>query len=710
MPRPDRFVLDPETASLLNVFKPLDIDCSRTSSMAEGRAAGYRLFQKGQLGDAEAQFREAYRHAVRQDDQRSAMRIRLDLGRALLDRSHGEILGLLKPLEGSTGVDHACAYNLIGAVLQKMCLPDLAARNLERAAHISSSDRNPGLEACALANWGGALFMLGDFRAADALLLRARRKLEETNSPRKVGMLFYNQAVKAVLRQKYDEAFLLLEHGDSTIVRGENLYVDLMLQFIRGELELVTGSIASAIEHMETTERLATHASQTSFHARALMWRSIARDETPTVEVISQCEAVAKDLQARSLRNDSAMVLMMTGTWARLTSDVPYEHLLSKAQILFRNNPEAQLLEAHYTRIMEALNGSRRRSPTQPFPCFLTQAPAILSLKDQLRRLINTEVRIVLEGESGTGKTFLARQLHETSRRKKSPFVVVDCTNLEENLFESKLFGHRRGSFTGAVSDRVGLIEQANKGTLFLDEFGELPVEIQAKLLYTIEEQRYRPVGSRVEKKAEFRVLAATNRDIDQMLENGQLREDLFYRLSGFRVKLPPLRERREDIAPLAKHQINMLNDLYGRKKTLKAETWDAIAKYGWPGNVRELNATLERGFHLAAGRRIGLDDLGLGLSTVSLDAEDLSWYSVRRAHLLKVLRMCRGNVTRSAKLLGVNRTTLIYKLKLLDIERPDFDPAFQGQDQREGATPRLVADHDQAKAIAESVEEPLKP
>ncbi|MCK5440031.1 MAG: hypothetical protein KAI97_08805, partial [Gemmatimonadetes bacterium] len=115
--------------------------------MAEGRAAGYRLFQKGQLGDAEAQFREAYRHAVRQDDQRSAMRIRLDLGRALLDRSHGEILGLLKPLEGSTGVDHACAYNLIGAVLQKMCLPDLAARNLERAAHISSSDRNPGLEA-----------------------------------------------------------------------------------------------------------------------------------------------------------------------------------------------------------------------------------------------------------------------------------------------------------------------------------------------------------------------------------------------------------------------------------------------------------------------------------------------------------------------------------------------------------------------------------
>ncbi|MEJ2153441.1 MAG: sigma 54-interacting transcriptional regulator, partial [Gemmatimonadota bacterium] len=207
---------------------------------------------------------------------------------------------------------------------------------------------------------------------------------------------------------------------------------------------------------------------------------------------------------------------------------------------------------------------------------------------------------------------------------------------LEENLFESKLFGHLRGAFTGAVSNRVGLIEEANRGTLFLDEFGELSPAIQAKLLYTIEEQRYRPVGSRVEKTAEFRVLAATNRDIDQMLETGQLREDLFFRLSGCRVKLPPLRERREDIAPLAEHQIVTLNERYRRKKTLKAEAWNAIARYRWPGNVRELNATLERGFHLAAGRRIGVDDLGLGLSTTSLDAEDLSWYSVRRAHLLR--------------------------------------------------------------------------
>jgi DNA-binding NtrC family response regulator len=710
MPRPDRFVLDPETANLLSVFKPLEIDCSRTASMAERKTLAYRFFKRGQLGDAETQFREAYRYAVRGNDQYAVMRLRLDLGGALLDRSHSEILGLLKPLEGLAGFDYACAYNLMGAVLQKMCLPDLAARNLERAAQISSADQDPGLEACALANWGGALFMLGDYKAADTLLLRARRKLEETNSRRRVGMLFYNQAVKAVLRQEYDAAFSLLENADSVIVSGDNLYVDLMLQFLRGELELATGGIARAVDYMETTQKLAVVASQASFHTRALIWRSIIRDEVPTGDVISQCEAAADDLGARNLLNDSAaMVLLMTGTWARFTSDLPYEHLLAKAHTIFRNNPEAQLLEAHYARIMETLNQSRRH-PKQSFPQFLTQAPAILTLKDRLKRLVNTEVRIMLEGESGTGKTFLARQLHEASRRRKSPFVVVDCTNLEENLFESKLFGHLRGAFTGAVSNRVGLVEEANKGTLFLDEFGELPPAIQAKLLYTIEEQRYRPVGSRVEKSAEFRVLAATNRDIDQMLETGQLREDLFFRLSGCRIKLPPLRERREDIAPLAEHQITALNKRYGRKKTLKAETWNTIARYRWPGNVRELNATLERGFHLAAGRRIGVDDLGLGLSTTSLDAEDLSWYSVRRTHLLKVLRMCRGNVSRSAQLLGVNRTTLIYKLKLLNIERPDFDPAFQGADRRESPTSQLVADQEGAEGINDSTKESSEP
>lgn len=315
-------------------------------------------------------------------------------------------------------------------------------------------------------------------------------------------------------------------------------------------------------------------------------------------------------------------------------------------------------------------------------------------MKKKLTQLVNTDVRLLIEGESGTGKSYLARLLHE-SARKQGAFVLVDCTNLEENLFESKLFGHRRGAFTGAVSDTIGLVEQANGGTLFLDEIGELPVELQAKLLYTIEEQRYRPVGGKTEKKASFRVIAATNRNLDEMVAEGSMRSDLYYRMAGFRLVLPPLRDRREDIIPLVEHQMRRLNSRYRRRKTLRPGVWETLVQYDWPGNVRELFSSLERGFHLAIGRRIGLEDLALEISSDALDASDLSWYSVRREHLLRVLKMCRGNVTRAARLLGLNRTTLIYKLKLLDITRPDFDPNYVEEPPEDPDKLSMVADQD---------------
>ena len=200
-----------------------------------------------------------------------------------------------------------------------------------------------------------------------------------------------------------------------------------------------------------------------------------------------------------------------------------------------------------------------------------------------------------------------------------------------------------------------------------------MPVEIQAKLLYTIEEQRYRPVGGRSEKRADFRVIAATNRDIDRMLAEGLLRNDLFYRLAGFRVRLPPLRDRREDVMPLAEMRLADLNARFARRRTLRLEAWEVLARHDWPGNVRELNAVLDRGFHLAAGRRIGVEELGL--ASEDPGSVDLSWHAVRREHVLRVLGLCRGNVTRAARILGLNRTTLIYKLRLLGIERADFDP-----------------------------------
>ncbi len=311
-----------------------------------------------------------------------------------------------------------------------------------------------------------------------------------------------------------------------------------------------------------------------------------------------------------------------------------------------------------------------------------------------MARLAATDVRLLIEGESGTGKSFLSGLVHERSRGQKGAFVVVDCTNLEKNLFESKLFGHMRGAFTGAVSNTVGLVEQADGGTLFLDEIGEMPVEIQAKLLYTIEEQRFRPVGARMEKTADFRVIAATNRDIDEMLDNGTLRRDLYFRIAGYRVRLPPLRERREDIVPLAELQVKRLNEKYKRRKVLRPGVWEILARYDWPGNVRELNAVIERGFHLSRGRRIAQEDLGLGTSLADGSMEDLTWDGVRRAHLLRVLKLCRANVTRAAKILEMNRTTLIYKLKQLGIDRSDFDPSIERVLEREAES---ISEDDEA-------------
>ena len=375
--------------------------------------------------------------------------------------------------------------------------------------------------------------------------------------------------------------------------------------------------------------------------------------------------------------------------------------------------PLADSIASHYERIIRVGRPVARfskgwSSKEEAFKKFKTYSRSLIETKDRLDRLARTDVRLLIEGESGTGKSFLARLIHEESRGKDGAFIVVDCTNLEKNLFESKLFGHVRGAFTGAVSDATGLVEQANGGTLFLDEIGELPVEIQAKLLYTVEEQRFRPVGAKIEKSSDFRVIAATNRDIDEMLEEGTLRRDLYFRIGGYRVELPALRERREDIVPLVELQLKRLNAKYRRKKVLRPGVWELLAQYDWPGNVRELNAVLERGFHLAPGRRIGVEDLGL--SRVDDSTEDLSWDAVRREHLLRVLKLCRANVTRAAKMLGMNRTTLIYKLKQLEIDRADFDPSYEektsadeseskrSEDSDEAAdapSPRLVADRE---------------
>jgi two-component system NtrC family response regulator len=224
------------------------------------------------------------------------------------------------------------------------------------------------------------------------------------------------------------------------------------------------------------------------------------------------------------------------------------------------------------------------------------KSPQIIACLDILTQAANSEANVLLTGETGTGKELFAWTIHNNSSRANRNFVVVDCAALPETLVESVLFGHVKGAFTGADRSKDGLIKQADKGTLFLDEVGELPVSIQKSFLRVLQEKQFRPVGGNQELSSDFRLIAATNRNLDSMVKQGKFREDLLFRLRTLVINLPPLREIREDIKELVLHYMNMLCVKYGKDiKGFSPEFWDILIQYDWPGNVRELNQALER-------------------------------------------------------------------------------------------------------------------
>lgn len=685
--------LDPETRQLLDSLAQGGADPFALPPPSQQRALGLRLSGQGRLAEAEVVLRGAHRSAARSSDSRLMATTTLDLARITLYRSPRESLSLLRTLEQRehASVSRVCVHNLMGTVLLELCRFRAAESHFGFALHASHPRPEDPFAAYAMANRARHRFEVGLPGEAIRLNRSALSRLEDRGEASNAGLVLCNMGIHATLQSRYDEALDLFERCRELSQRGSCLRLDAVLALGRAEAELATGEIHSALDRLEAAARLAAQVPLPTVQVRALAWKAIA-EQRGDGSVLRDVEAAAADLHARDLRYDAGMVYLMAAACARRWR-LPEDRYDTLSRSIFGEEEGIRALAAHYARVVAVLDSPTRGRATDPFPAFLTRCPAIRAAMSRLQRLTGSDVRILIEGESGTGKTFLARQLHADARRKDASFVVVDCTNLEENLFESKLFGHVRGAFTGAVGDSVGLVEQAHGGTLFLDEIGEMPVEIQAKLLYTIEEQRYRPVGGRSEKRADFRVIAATNRDIDRMLADGGLRRDLFYRLAGFRVHLPPLRDRREDVLPLVEHRLADLNERYARSKTLRLHAWEALARHDWPGNVRELNGVLERGFHLAAGRRIGVEELGL-VAADGPGAGDLSWHTVRREHVLRVLGLCRGNVTRTARILGLNRTTLIYKLRLLGIEREDFDPRFLRVADGEGATPSTGFPH----------------
>jgi DNA-binding NtrC family response regulator len=300
------------------------------------------------------------------------------------------------------------------------------------------------------------------------------------------------------------------------------------------------------------------------------------------------------------------------------------------------------------------------------------------SMKDveQLVRKVGpTDTTVLISGESGTGKELVARAIHCHSGRKDKPFVAVDCGSLVENLFESELFGHVKGSFTGATATKYGRFELANGGTLFFDEIGNTGIDIQTKLLRVLQEREITKVGSSQVIKVDVRIVAATNKDLQKAVKAGIFREDLFYRLSVVPITLPPLRERRDDIPLLANHFLQKYNKK--RKKNLSFisdRAMKALVEYGWPGNIRELENAIERAVVLAENDVIESSDLlyyGLTVDTTlkSDIGEVRRLIDVEREHITKTLKMFTGHKGKTAEALGIDRKTLRAKLKRYAIE-----------------------------------------
>lgn len=305
------------------------------------------------------------------------------------------------------------------------------------------------------------------------------------------------------------------------------------------------------------------------------------------------------------------------------------------------------------------------------FDTILGKSKAILYAIDLAKKVAPTDTTVLLTGETGTGKEVFAQAIHQASSRNKQNFVAINCSAFSKDLLESEMFGHKAGAFTSAIKDQKGLFEEANHGTIFLDEIGEMALDIQAKLLRVIEEGEFIKVGESKPTKVNVRIIAATNRDLQKEIAAGHFREDLFYRISVFQIKLPPLRERVADIEPLAKYFVQLFAARSNKKiSNISDDYIETLKQYSWHGNIRELKNMIERSVILTNGETITPDSLPLELQPTTppasskgkqLSAFDLA--SAEKIHIQKVLNYTNGNKTETARLLNIALTTLYRKL-----------------------------------------------
>ncbi|MEA3509715.1 MAG: sigma-54 dependent transcriptional regulator, partial [candidate division NC10 bacterium] len=310
------------------------------------------------------------------------------------------------------------------------------------------------------------------------------------------------------------------------------------------------------------------------------------------------------------------------------------------------------------------------------FPEIVTASPKIKRILEMLARIAPTDSTVLIMGESGTGKELIAKAIHQLSKRKEKPFLVINCAALQESILESELFGHEKGAFTGAHIAKLGLFEVADGGTLLLDEIGEISQAMQLKLLRVIETGRFFRVGGTRERQIDVRILSATNRDLQESVKTGRFREDLYYRINVIPVHIPALRERPEDIPVLTRHFLRFFAPL--GKKTVSTEAIELLTRYSWPGNVRELQHILRRALILSPKAQIEPEDLPLDLqvdwssSGGSASAGSFSTLEdLERQHILRVLEHAKGHRGQAAQILGIDPKTLYRKILTYRLDKP---------------------------------------
>ncbi|HTJ47626.1 MAG TPA: sigma-54 dependent transcriptional regulator [Kofleriaceae bacterium] len=360
---------------------------------------------------------------------------------------------------------------------------------------------------------------------------------------------------------------------------------------------------------------------------------------------------------------ETAVAAMRAGAYDFVTKPVELDALAMS----LRRALDTRALKAEVRRLKQVVADTRR------FDEMIGASAAMQKVFALIDQVAETDATVLITGESGTGKEMVARALHKRSKRAAGPFIAINCAAMPESLLESELFGHARGAFTDAKVSRPGLFVQASGGTLFLDEIGEMSISLQPKLLRALQERRVRPVGAETEIDFDVRLVAATNRDLEEMVENKQFREDLFYRINVIHVPLPPLRARGGDVLVLAQHFIQHYATVFDKRVTgLSAAAAERISAYAWPGNVRELQNCVERAVALARFEEVAVEDLPEKIRAYSKshvvvatdDPTDLvPLEEVEKRYILRVLEAHGGNRTEAAKTLGLDRKTLYRKL-----------------------------------------------